>query len=75
MLMNAAFCHYAQLQANCQCLSELFLFKAAEGLGINLLSLINEFLVFCLCQIFKRVDFTLKVVHLFILKALDWWNF
>lgn len=72
MLLNAAFCHYAQWQANCQCLPGLLLCKAAVSLGVNLLSLINEFLDFCFCQTFKRLDFTLSSVHLLFLKALDW---
>lgn len=72
MLMNAAFCHYAQWQAYCQCLPGLLLFKAAVGLGVNLLSLIKEFLAFCFCQPLKRIDFTLNGIHQLILKALDW---
>lgn len=71
MLTNAAFCHYAQWQANCQCLSGLLLSKAAVGPGVNLLSLINEVLSFRLCQLFKRIYFTLTGVQLLILKAFD----
>lgn len=55
--MNTAFSHYAQLQAYCQCLFKLLLSIAASGLGVNLLSLINEFLVFRLCPLFQRLNF------------------
>lgn len=72
MPMNAAFCDYAQWQAKCQCLSGILLSKAAVGLGVNVLRLVNEFLSFRLCPPFKRLDFTINSVHLLILKALDW---